>query len=500
MVDIRKRPEKNLIPLHTAPDLSGIIRNLGSSYSSIAQAIHELIDNAVSNFRGCPNNESNPHMIRVTVSELGEDVELSVEDSGSGIVDLDNAFRVAGTDEQHTPLNEHGQGLKQSLAYLTHHGGAWSVDTRNDVDRDRNCYIRIAPPHNALDGDMFGEELPGWPGALGSTGTIIRMTCPYNVFATLESGVKTKPLFTRLAAILEEDLRYTYANILDKGDASIEFIIAPKEGKASRAVLKPLLPDWKSDPAEMGPVFIDLGGGPVIVSGEYGHISPAEDAMTHYQVGLSTSGAVISLNGRIIADGLVSDIWGKKRHPSGNDFLLRLDVQSDTLASLPETTVEKNGFRKGDPRLLALYQWIRTHIPLPKSKEKLETRLFRMLEERLRMDSAYERISSEVPAFKKLGAKDRIDLFTCTKSGIATVYEGKARRTRTDDVYQTRRCWDGAVHDGLTVTDAVLVGTNHPPEVHALVRYLNEQFGEDGRPYRIRLETWASLGIDISKA
>ena len=96
--------------------------------------------------------------------------------------------------------------------------------------------------------------------------------------------------------------------------------------------------------------------------------------------------------------------------------------------------------------------------------------------------------------------KDRLDLFTCTHSGVCTAYEGKAKQSKTNDVYQLRKYWDGCIHDGIAITDGVLVAAKHNDDVRALVAYINTQSGEDGRLYHFRLETWAALGIDISAA
>ena len=197
---------------------------------------------------------------------------------------------------------------------------------------------------------------------------------------------------------------------------------------------------------------------------------------------------------------MFGQIWKKAHHPSGNGFLLRLDIHSDDLNALPETTVEKNGFRSGDARLQALFRWIRSNIALPTSKEKLEIRLFKKLEKLLSKDSAYSRITREMFVFTSIGMKDRLDLFTCTHSGISTAYEGKAKQSKTNDVYQLRKYWDGCIHDGIAITDGVLVAAKHNDDVRALVAYLNTQVGEDGRPYHFRLVTWLELGIDPAAA
>ena len=490
---------ENRIPLETTPNMTGLISNIGSSYIDMTQPINELIDDSISALRS--NLESrNPKLIRITLEELADSVNITVEDSGGGIKDLDEAFRIAGMAGRQTPFNEHGMGLKQVIAYVTKNGGDWSLVTRDEASRDCRMCWAVKPPYNKLDKQMEAEALGDWPGELANTGTIICLNCPKELFGTIEQGVRDNPPFLRSAAILEEEIRYTYAEIIRNGEISIELVTMSTTGEEQRRVLKPLEPQWTHDVADIEPTTIDLGGGPVVVSGKYGSITASDDAEKHYQANLATSGAVISLNGRIIVGGLYSEIWGRKRHPSGNGFILRLDLSSDDLSALPETTSEKNGFRQGDIRLKALYNWIRANVALPSSKEKLEIRLFKLLESKLRMDSAYSHITRELFVFTTLGVKDRLDLFTCTRNGVITAYEGKAKATKTADAYQLRRYWDGCVHDGIALTDGVLVGARHNDDVRALIAYLNTQVGEDGRPYRFRLATWADLGIDASSA
>ena len=460
-------------PLQTKPNLSGLIQNLGSSYSGMGQAINELVDDSVSALRANTDSRS-PKRIRITLEECAANVNIAVEDTGVGISDLDEALRIAGTAVRLTPMNEHGMGLKQAIAYVMKHGGDWSLVTRDELSRECATCWAVNPPHNKLDGAMQVEACSEWPGELAGTGTIVRLTCPTELFATIETGICGNPPFSRLVALLEEELRYTYADIIRADDASIEVVAIPTSGKAQCHKLKPLEPDWKDGYTDIKPTTIDLGGGPVTVSGRYGLITAAEDAERHYQANLASS-AIVSLTGRIISGQLFSEIWGRTRHPSGNGFVLRLDVRSDSLEALPETTTEKNGFRQGDPRLKALYSWIRAHVALPGGKEKLEIRLFKKLEAKMHMDSVHARISRELFVFTSLGFKDRLDLFVATDDGLVCAYEGKAKNTKSADVYQLRRYWDGCVHDGIVITDGVLIGSKHNDEVRALVAYINTQ-------------------------
>ncbi len=484
------------IPLSTDPNLSGIVENLGTHYSGLASCVNEFLDNSISDYRAHPNSK-NPRLIRVTMQKLGEAYSLRVEDSGAGIEDLSNALTIAGAGGRLTPLNEHGQGLNQACAYIVKNDGDWSLATRTESDRQNNQYRVVRAPYNQLDGTMEAEVLSGWGGELSSTGTVMSLLLPMGLLATLDPGVGANPDFDRLVLLLAENLRFTYSHILAANEVSIELVVVTASGQLTRSVLKPLEPVWKQAPTEITPTVIDLGGGPVEVSGQFGYTLPRPDCETFYQANLATSGAIISINGRVIASHLFSEIWNRHNHPSFNGFILRLDLRSDDLAALPETTAEKNGFRAGNPRLRKLFRYIRSAVPLPCKKHgNPECKLLDQLEPQFQASPRVMSIEREVSLSATLGPQGRADLVAYDLNGNIQIWEGKARKSRDIDLYQLRMYIDGAVHDGICVMKGVLIATEHPKEVKTLVKFLNTQTQEDGCLYRFELKTWQDFGID----
>ena len=96
----------------------------------------ELMDDAVSNLRA---NSGDPELsMRVVLSleNLGDAVEITVTDGGSGIADLSSALTIACRDGAQTPLNEHGFGLKHALASCdSSPDQKWSIRTRTNGRR-----------------------------------------------------------------------------------------------------------------------------------------------------------------------------------------------------------------------------------------------------------------------------------------------------------------------------------------------------------------------------
>ena len=489
-------PTNNRIILDTTPNLSGIVDNLGSSYENIAQPVQELVDNSISDFRAHPH-AANPHLIRITLKEDGGGAAtLRVEDSGGGIADIENALRIAGDANRQTPLNEHGQGLDQVFAYISKKG-SWSLATRTADNCRNNEYLVVRAPYNQLDGTMQAEVLPGWAGELSSTGTLTELSFPLQLLATLDPGCSDNPSFKRLAMLLAENLRFTYSQVIAKNEAMLELVTVPASGQPKRSVLKPMEPVWKAAPTEIKPTPIDLGGGPVTVSGQFGGTLPNADCLTHYQANLATSGVILSINGRVVTTMKFTEIWRRANHPSLNDFVLRLDIHSDDLAALPETTAEKNGLRVGDPRLSALLRYIRSVVPLPQQlRAKREHLLLDRLEALLQKNPNCMGTEREQPVSDTLAPRERADLIETDFIGGISIWEGKAGKSRAVEAYQLRMYIDLKVHDGVSVLKGVLIAAEHPDEVRQLVAFLNTQEQEDGNLYNIELKTWQDFGID----
>ena len=116
--------------IDNTPDASRIWKEMGSSFSNLSQALCEFVDDAVSNFRGNKEDESLRRIVRILVEQQKDAVDIVVEDGGTGIRNVANAMTLAGVEEQETPLNEHGYGLKHALSYVEGSGSDWEVFTR----------------------------------------------------------------------------------------------------------------------------------------------------------------------------------------------------------------------------------------------------------------------------------------------------------------------------------------------------------------------------------
>lgn len=488
-------PELETFDINNMPFASQIWAELGSSFSNIAQPFCELIDNPLSNFHKNKNNPDIVPVVCISVLDLHEYVEITVEDGGTGIEDLNNALTLAGQEGRESVWNEHGYGLKHALAYLDANQGKWVVATRTTEDAGQCRYRQVTGPYDFGYGAIQGTYHPGWIGTLGSTGTLIRLTCPMSTFATLNPNGKKQMTFEELMLRLKEHLCYTYARIMEAGEVRIE-LNCEHGGVRRQELLAPLFPTWMDGTlVELPAQKYDLGGGTITIECRYGLIEGSKENYDHYTGNMESSGVEISINDRVIEHGLMKEIWGKGVHPSQNQFLVQVNLKTDVREALPATKTAKNGFREEHPYRRELFKWIRSTVEVPGDcYETREERLFKQLAEKKRRDPEMTRVSLEERTYKTLGLNERIDMLTC-RGGKVTVYEGKACNTKGDDLYQLMKNWNGCIVDGVPAEEGILIARSHPDSVQQMLPLVRELTGLDGRPYNLRLVTWAEEGI-----
>ena len=117
------------ITIKNKPNANEIWEGIGGHFDSLGQIINEFLDNAVSNFIG---NSTSTRSILIYLKELSQNgsVEVKIEDSGTGIKNLDAAFTLGSRSAGETPLNEHGFGLKHALASANPENNSWKIYTR----------------------------------------------------------------------------------------------------------------------------------------------------------------------------------------------------------------------------------------------------------------------------------------------------------------------------------------------------------------------------------
>lgn len=490
------------ILLDNIPDSDALWKGLGGNFDSLTQIINEFIDNSLSDFIKFNQSEIKKIIIRVT-QKSNDIYEIEIEDTGSGIQDLTSAFSIGNKSSQSTSLNEHGFGMKHSLAAANPSNNNWSVKTRTKENKENEEYYEIRAPFNLTKQKALKiQGNSAWNG-LQPTGTIIKFEISKSLLKTISRGLKGNySNLESLMNILAEDLGYTYGTYISNNTASIS--IRYKEMTMPDIVTK--------DISEIKPVYtdiiqpginttsVDLGNGEVEIDYEFLQADKSK-YKKYYLANMSTSGVEIRINGRLLAGNLFSEIWGIEKHNSFNYILIRLNVKSDFPDRLPTTTTNKTGLKQDDTKLEEIYKWIKSKIPEPRKRASLsdhEIDLFNQLKNlKLTTLKQYDPsliVEREKHAFTSVGEKIRIDLYQSFQNKT-TIYEGKKDQTTPQDVYQLLMYWDGLVMDNVPVHEAVLIAAKHPESVKALVNLKNESQDKNGDNYNITLKTWNEESI-----
>ena len=99
-------PTINQIVINNSINAADLWAGIGGHFDSLGQIINEFIDNAIANF------EANSPLTRNVILSLRENadggsVNVTIEDSGTGIKNLDAAFSMGDRTAAESPLNEH---------------------------------------------------------------------------------------------------------------------------------------------------------------------------------------------------------------------------------------------------------------------------------------------------------------------------------------------------------------------------------------------------------
>ena len=172
--------------LDNTPSGFALFQAIGGHYTSPAQAIEELVDNAISSIKA--NGGSGEVILRLT--DGGDYVDISVYDSGTGISDLGAALTISGRGGAQSPLNEHGCGLKNALSYLCEEVEVWLLESRTKEDAAADRYRCVSAPYAAIDRKMRAKVHQGNGAILHETGTTIRVRCSKEKFESLKPATK----------------------------------------------------------------------------------------------------------------------------------------------------------------------------------------------------------------------------------------------------------------------------------------------------------------------
>ena len=490
-------------------------QGIGGHFDSLNQIFHELIDNSISNFRVNSHLKQRSILIDISTEIGGNDfVDITIEDTGSGILNVNSAFTIGDRHSQQTPLNEHGFGLKHALASANPQNNSWFVYTRTEQELKENKVLIIQSPYKLygytakksnFDSETFPSKLDNH-----RTGTIIKFRTSKEMFRSL-GKYGTKDL-RGIVLYLKEDLGFIYSEIIKEGVADIQITLNNNQKTIVSAVEpwieKTISPGEGKETVDLGYLGNNISTGNVVISYKFNVIKNREaqnldEKVAYYRTEMKSSGVEIRLNGRMIKNNLLTEIWENAlQHNRFNNFLVRIDLISDNQYSLPATRSSKNGFKEGDPKLIGLYKWIKTHCHFPyenknhRDEVQLLDQLKRIKEAQLKslIDS---NITIDLNRRVLINSNEsiRIDMFVAYENKVI-IYAVKKGTSSIMDLYRLKMYWDACVLDSIQPTSAILLGTEHSSTMFDLTNYSNECKDFDGNSYKFKLLKWTDEGVD----
>lgn len=486
------------IILNNQPESNGMWRGIGGHFDALGQIMAEFVDNAVSNFK---RYDPVMRQIYIRLHEASADrVFVSVEDTGSGIENLENAFRLGGTESPDTPLNEHGFGMKHALASANPFNDDWRVYTRTEGQFEAGKHTKVTAEFliNGLAAGVSSIDEERWPGLHNGSGTYIAFTCSREMFETLRRGVQGPSGFSRCVEYLAEDLGFVYAGLISSGEVAIRIVEKDISGNERNHNVAAVQPDWRGyySPGN-GQENVDLGYGVVQVKYQFGEMN-ASSYYKYYKRNMSSSGLEIRVNGRLLEKNLFKSVWEIEPHNRYNHLLVIVDLRSTHSERLPVTRTSKNGFRQGDEKFISLIEWVRRKMPDPPRDLSNAYNEHDLFVELLDMKQLHvpdpKTVKREQKVFQTIQEQIAIDLYLHHGSDLI-LYEGKKDKTSVKDVYQLKMYWDGCVLDGMTPTQGILISAEHPQSVEQLIAHINQMHDLRGNTYSFLTKTWRDEGV-----
>ena len=472
-------------------------------------ALNELLDNCVSNLTG-NGNRNKISNVNIYITDAGDHYDISIEDNGSGINDLNKALTtgVPVGDHGDSTLNEHGVGLKHALASINKNNDGWSIHTRTTkngfgekLEAPYNYSLQVTP---LISGDEWvGQE--NYP-----TGTVIKVSCEKNFFSTLGDGVKgNAEKLDTLVSYLSEKIGKKYSTMIVDGVISFNIFTCNTKGvKNLSAVLavEPKSIEQGMHDFGKGTVLIDGPNGQIKIKYDSSSIAPNNDYKLSYKGGMDTSGFEIRVNGRLMAEHWIKEIYDVENHNSYNHIWVKLDIIGG-VGCIPKTNTSKDRMIESDPVLRIVLDWVLEKMPkLPKklsvdpNEADLRDHYMKNMEIALNRNNEY-RFAREERCGKDIGYLP-VDGYWAKLSGsvpVRVLVEAKVGVTTPLNVMQLMMYWNLKVMDGQNPTEAILIGASHPESVKLYVEKMNTCIDPSGEQYNITLETWEGANIPTKK-
>jgi len=476
----------------------GLFKGLANQNMLLHQCISELIDNSIAAKR-----EEIPFRIDIIFSkETDQLYNIYVVDNSSGMsaVLFEAAMQPGRSATTNHRLNEHGFGLKHSLATLSKHTGIWRIWTK---DPNTQKVLSVSSPFKGemeIDDDT---EFPKLAYEINDISTIIYAKVTFDQIQSLQTlGKKNLDINNHLIR-LKEHLGVTYRGYLSQdptNDYKVEGAIYVSLG-LDKKIVPPIEIPMEGNKTES--FVLEFNGRNETLVYNTGYINDVRKQAyfdgiglkEYYQENISTQGIDIRLGKRVIATKQLNKIFGIDRHNNYNSFVGELIIPELPRAIL-KTVNNKTDIDFDDRDWTKIIEYIRENFPLTKvNRELTEEELRKEWILRLKANDHKDIVVSDKHVWP---TGVRIDAFKSSfGTNDITIYELKIGAAKPIDLYQLKMYWDGLVLNGEFPKEAWLISESLDTRIQEMASKMNTLAIPDSNShsYNFILKTLKEVGL-----
>jgi hypothetical protein len=482
----------------------GVFRGLSKQNLLFHQCIGELCDNAIA---ATPVGKKFRVDVVFRVVPNSPDVfDLYIADNcrGMSLENLKEALQLGESPASDSRLNEHGFGLKNSLATLSGGNGPWSLWSKQ-LGSTRVCKVD-GPFATTMEIDDEVASLPQEPFLPADISTLIKVRCKVAFLQTVQGrGAPSKDLF-KLRDWLIEHLGVLYRGYLEPDENTYEdsgsIHVSIDNDSIRVAPISVPIGDMKTKYFQ-----VELSGTVYKLHYRFGtldtekrdHLLKGQPARFYYQGNQPTQGIDIRLGKRVIATRQFETIWKTEnkeskldRHNRYNDFVGEVIIPEVPRGVL--TTVNnKTDFNLDDRDWEKIFDELNNHRPPQQVREKSESELRDKWMQMLRVTTPADTVTDERSVWP---TGTRIDVYRETPAGTIIIYELKVGTGSPLHLYQLKMYWDGLVLEGKQPKEGILMVDEFNTALEEMANKMNKLTPPaKTQPYNFKIEKLKDKGL-----
>lgn len=488
----------------------GVFVGLSKQNMLFHQCIFELCDNSIAAAK--EETKISVYVAFETIENEPDYFNLYVCDNGKGmdIDTLEESLQLGHEPTSTSRLNEHGFGLKNSLATLSGGNGWWKIWTKQEGENVIFVEGPFGPNMEIVDED--DTVFPDKPFIPADAATVVMTKVKKTYSQTVQGrGAKASDLQT-IRSWLVEHLGVAY-----RGYLSLDEITNDTKARISVSIgndhynVTPIhVPIAHKDTKY---IDIELNGATYQLKYIFGTLDEVNrDALVkgkkakfYYQGNIATQGIDIRLGDRVIATKQFETIWttndGKQitRHNAYNDFVGELQIP-DLPRGVLTTVNNKTDFNLDDPEWGKIFDLMDEYRPKKSPRELGEKELKEKWISMLKATNPKDSISDE---YNVWNSGVRIDVFRqkVAPDNSIILYELKVGSAAPIHLYQLKMYWDGLILEGKQPDEAILLVEDYTLGIEEMANKMNNLTppffvdGKQSKAYNFKLTKHSDIGL-----